>query len=183
MLNRKTEEERRVRQALLHGTRRSLQGVQRIAQGGEHICRFCILRRTERGEREASQRKDNGKEGVEMGISTALCDGGWHPLRPFLSLILSMPSGLHLIEDVFSSCSMSFVDLVLLISFFLLFPFALFSISGLHLNEDVFAAYNSLLRGGGSTGFVDFVQIGKGRDTGMQQLTAFEAKIASGQKC
>ncbi|CAI5724003.1 unnamed protein product [Peronospora destructor] len=50
---------------------------------------------------------------------------------------------------------------------------------GINLSEDIFAGFNSTLRGG-RTSHEEFVQVGKGRDVGMQQLALFEAKLSSG---
>src|SRR5690606_17030582 len=49
----------------------------------------------------------------------------------------------------------------------------------LNLSEDIFAGYNSTLRGG-EVGFVEYLQVGKGRDVGLQQLFKFEAKLSQG---
>ncbi len=49
----------------------------------------------------------------------------------------------------------------------------------LNLSEDIFAGYNTTLRGG-TVGFAEYVQVGKGRDVGLQQLFKFEAKLAQG---
>lgn len=50
---------------------------------------------------------------------------------------------------------------------------------GIHLSEDIFAGFNSVLRGG-SVKFREYIQVGKGRDVGLQQLFKFEAKLAQG---
>eukprot|EP00474_Spongospora_subterranea_P008611 CRZ09069.1 hypothetical protein [Spongospora subterranea] len=50
---------------------------------------------------------------------------------------------------------------------------------GINLSEDIFAGYNTTLRGG-SVVFKEFMEIGKGRDVGLQQLTTFEAKLSQG---
>ncbi|KAJ8562056.1 hypothetical protein ON010_g7622 [Phytophthora cinnamomi] len=50
---------------------------------------------------------------------------------------------------------------------------------GVNLSEDIFAGFNSTLRGG-RVSHEEFIQVGKGRDVGMQQLTLFEAKLSSG---
>jgi callose synthase len=50
---------------------------------------------------------------------------------------------------------------------------------GVNLSEDIFAGFNTTLRGGHVT-HEEFIQVGKGRDVGMQQLTQFEAKLSSG---
>ncbi|RLN54351.1 hypothetical protein BBJ29_002072 [Phytophthora kernoviae] len=50
---------------------------------------------------------------------------------------------------------------------------------GVNLSEDIFAGFNSTLRGG-RTSHEEFIQVGKGRDVGMQQLALFEAKLSSG---
>ncbi|OQR84104.1 callose synthase [Achlya hypogyna] len=53
------------------------------------------------------------------------------------------------------------------------------SSKGINLSEDIFAGFNSTLRGGKVT-HEEFIQVGKGRDVGMQQLALFEAKLSSG---
>jgi len=50
---------------------------------------------------------------------------------------------------------------------------------GINLSEDVFAGFNATIRGH-SVGFVEFVQVGKGRDVGLQQTYVFEAKLSQG---
>jgi len=50
---------------------------------------------------------------------------------------------------------------------------------GINLSEDVFAGYNATIRGH-SVGFEEFVQVGKGRDVGLQQTYKFEAKLSQG---
>ncbi|TMW64728.1 hypothetical protein Poli38472_011608 [Pythium oligandrum] len=50
---------------------------------------------------------------------------------------------------------------------------------GVNLSEDIFAGFNSTLRGG-YVSHEEFIQVGKGRDVGMQQLAQFEAKLSSG---
>lgn len=50
---------------------------------------------------------------------------------------------------------------------------------GINLSEDIFAGYNNINRGG-SVGFKEYVQIGKGRDVGMNQIYKFEAKLSQG---
>ncbi|KAF0714663.1 Aste57867_3763 [Aphanomyces stellatus] len=50
---------------------------------------------------------------------------------------------------------------------------------GINLSEDIFAGFNSTLRGG-RVSHEEFIQVGKGRDVGMQQLALFEAKLSSG---
>lgn len=50
---------------------------------------------------------------------------------------------------------------------------------GINLSEDIFAGYNNIIRGG-SVGFKEYVQIGKGRDVGMSQIYKFEAKLSQG---
>ncbi|XP_062105738.1 callose synthase 7-like [Humulus lupulus] len=47
------------------------------------------------------------------------------------------------------------------------------------LSEDIFAGYNSTLRGG----FIknnEYIQVGKGRDVRMNQISVFEAKVSNG---
>lgn len=50
---------------------------------------------------------------------------------------------------------------------------------GINLSEDIFAGYNNVIRGG-SVGFKEYVQVGKGRDVGMSQIYQFEAKLSQG---
>ncbi|CAM9179036.1 unnamed protein product, partial [Chrysoparadoxa australica] len=50
---------------------------------------------------------------------------------------------------------------------------------GIHLSEDIFAGFNWVLRGGASSQ-ADYMQVGKGRDTGVSQITGFTAKISMG---
>eukprot|EP00257_Ricinus_communis_P025486 XP_025012900.1 callose synthase 12 [Ricinus communis] len=49
----------------------------------------------------------------------------------------------------------------------------------LNINEDIFAGFNCILRGGNVT-HIEYIQVGKGRDLGFNQLSKFEAKIAGG---
>ncbi|XP_050228650.1 callose synthase 7 [Mercurialis annua] len=49
----------------------------------------------------------------------------------------------------------------------------------INLSEDIFAGYNSTMRGGYITHH-EYIQVGKGRDVGMNQISAFEAKVANG---
>lgn len=50
---------------------------------------------------------------------------------------------------------------------------------GINLSEDVFAGFNATIRGY-SIKFIEYVQVGKGRDVGLQQTYKFEAKLAQG---
>ncbi|RHY41068.1 hypothetical protein DYB38_002570 [Aphanomyces astaci] len=50
---------------------------------------------------------------------------------------------------------------------------------GINLSEDIFAGFNTTMRGG-RVSHEEFIQVGKGRDVGMQQLALFEAKLSSG---
>jgi callose synthase len=50
---------------------------------------------------------------------------------------------------------------------------------GINLSEDVFAGFNATIRGH-SVGFKEYLQVGKGRDVGLQQTYKFEAKLAQG---
>jgi len=50
---------------------------------------------------------------------------------------------------------------------------------GINLSEDIYAGFNHLLRGC-TIPYIEYVQVGKGRDVGMQQIYKFEAKLASG---
>jgi callose synthase len=49
----------------------------------------------------------------------------------------------------------------------------------LHLSEDIYAGFNHVLRGG-HVAMREYIQVGKGRDVGLQQLFKFEAKLAQG---
>ncbi|XWS44452.1 hypothetical protein CRYUN_Cryun15aG0045800 [Craigia yunnanensis] len=49
----------------------------------------------------------------------------------------------------------------------------------INLSEDIFAGFNSTLRGGYIVHH-DYIQVGKGRDVGMNQISSFEAKVANG---
>eukprot|EP00257_Ricinus_communis_P020162 XP_015579333.1 callose synthase 7 [Ricinus communis] len=49
----------------------------------------------------------------------------------------------------------------------------------INLSEDIFAGYNSTMRGGYITHH-EYIQVGKGRDVGMNQISSFEAKVANG---
>ncbi|XP_056169325.1 callose synthase 3-like [Syzygium oleosum] len=49
----------------------------------------------------------------------------------------------------------------------------------INLSEDIFAGFNSTLREGNVTHH-EYIQVGKGRDVGLNQISMFEAKIASG---
>ncbi|XP_038691552.1 putative callose synthase 8 isoform X2 [Tripterygium wilfordii] len=49
----------------------------------------------------------------------------------------------------------------------------------INLSEDVFAGFNSTLRRGCIT-YHEYLQVGKGRDVGLNQISKFEAKIANG---
>ncbi|OMO49646.1 Glycosyl transferase, family 48 [Corchorus capsularis] len=49
----------------------------------------------------------------------------------------------------------------------------------INLSEDIFAGFNSTLRGGYVTQH-DYIQVGKGRDVGMNSISSFEAKVANG---
>ncbi|XXG58927.1 hypothetical protein AAC387_Pa04g1108 [Persea americana] len=48
-----------------------------------------------------------------------------------------------------------------------------------NLSEDIFAGFNSTLRRGNITHH-EYIQIGKGRDVGLNQISLFEAKVACG---
>lgn len=50
---------------------------------------------------------------------------------------------------------------------------------GIHLSEDIFAGFNSTLRRGNVTHH-EYIQVGKGRDVGLNQISLFEAKVACG---
>ncbi|XAR56395.1 1,3-beta-glucan synthase [Bertholletia excelsa] len=49
----------------------------------------------------------------------------------------------------------------------------------INLSEDVFAGFNSTLRKGYVTSH-EYMQVGKGRDVGLNQISKFEAKVANG---
>ncbi|XP_038879974.1 callose synthase 9-like [Benincasa hispida] len=49
----------------------------------------------------------------------------------------------------------------------------------INISEDVFAGFNTTLRQGNVTHH-EYIQVGKGRDGGLNQITLFERKIASG---
>lgn len=49
----------------------------------------------------------------------------------------------------------------------------------INLSEDVFAGFNSILRQGHVT-YNEYMQVGKGRDVGLNQISKFEAKVANG---
>ncbi|GAV70420.1 Glucan_synthase domain-containing protein/FKS1_dom1 domain-containing protein [Cephalotus follicularis] len=49
----------------------------------------------------------------------------------------------------------------------------------INISEDIFAGFNCTLRGGNVTHH-EYIQVGKGRDVGMNQVSMFEAKVASG---
>lgn len=50
---------------------------------------------------------------------------------------------------------------------------------GINLSEDVYSGFNATIRGE-SVGFQEYIQVGKGRDVGLQQTYKFEAKLAQG---
>jgi callose synthase len=50
---------------------------------------------------------------------------------------------------------------------------------GINLSEDIFAGYNATIRGN-VVKFREYMQVGKGRDVGMQQIYKFEAKLSQG---
>ncbi|RDY03244.1 Callose synthase 7, partial [Mucuna pruriens] len=49
----------------------------------------------------------------------------------------------------------------------------------INLSEDIYAGFNSTLRQGFITHH-EYIQVGKGRDVGMNQISLFEAKVANG---
>eukprot|EP00253_Pinus_taeda_P014988 PITA_14988 len=49
----------------------------------------------------------------------------------------------------------------------------------INLSEDIFAGFNSTLRQGNITHH-EYMQVGKGRDVGLNQISQFEAKVANG---
>ncbi|CAL0325192.1 unnamed protein product [Lupinus luteus] len=50
---------------------------------------------------------------------------------------------------------------------------------GINLSEDIFAGFSSTLRRGNVTHH-EYIQVGKGRDVGLNQISLFEAKVACG---
>ncbi|KAG5148477.1 hypothetical protein JHK82_015358 [Glycine max] len=50
---------------------------------------------------------------------------------------------------------------------------------GINLSEDIFAGFNSTLRRGNITHH-EYIQCGKGRDVGLNQISLFEAKVSCG---
>ncbi|KAF8670845.1 hypothetical protein HU200_050109 [Digitaria exilis] len=49
----------------------------------------------------------------------------------------------------------------------------------INLSEDIFSGFNSTMRGGLVTHH-EYIQVGKGREVGMNQISNFEAKVANG---
>lgn len=49
----------------------------------------------------------------------------------------------------------------------------------INISEDIFAGFNCTLRGGNVTHH-EYLQVGKGRDVGLNQISMFEAKVSSG---
>ncbi|KAE8712440.1 Callose synthase 12 [Hibiscus syriacus] len=49
----------------------------------------------------------------------------------------------------------------------------------INISEDIFAGFNCTLRGGSVTHH-EYIQVGKGRDLGLNQISTFEAKISCG---
>ncbi|RHN75731.1 putative 1,3-beta-glucan synthase [Medicago truncatula] len=49
----------------------------------------------------------------------------------------------------------------------------------INISEDIFAGFNCTIRGGNITHH-EYIQVGKGRDVGLNQISMFEAKVASG---
>lgn len=49
----------------------------------------------------------------------------------------------------------------------------------INISEDIFAGFNCTLRGGNVTHH-EYIQVGKGRDVGLNQIAMFEAKVSSG---
>lgn len=49
----------------------------------------------------------------------------------------------------------------------------------INISEDIFAGFNCTLRGGNVTHH-EYIQVGKGRDVGLNQIAAFEAKVSGG---
>ncbi|XP_062184545.1 callose synthase 7-like [Phragmites australis] len=49
----------------------------------------------------------------------------------------------------------------------------------INLSEGIFSGFNSIMRGGNVTHH-EYMQVGKGRDVGMNQISSFEANVANG---
>ncbi|XAR66463.1 1,3-beta-glucan synthase [Bertholletia excelsa] len=49
----------------------------------------------------------------------------------------------------------------------------------INISEDIYAGFNCTLRGGNVTHH-EYIQVGKGRDVGLNQISMFEAKVSSG---
>ncbi|XP_051126001.1 callose synthase 11 [Andrographis paniculata] len=49
----------------------------------------------------------------------------------------------------------------------------------INISEDIYAGFNCTLRGG-NVSHHEYIQVGKGRDVGLNQISMFEAKVASG---
>ncbi|GBG82854.1 hypothetical protein CBR_g36382 [Chara braunii] len=49
----------------------------------------------------------------------------------------------------------------------------------INLSEDIYAGFNSTLRGG-NVSHHEYIQVGKGKDVGLNQIAMFEAKVSSG---
>ncbi|XP_057511748.1 callose synthase 11-like [Actinidia eriantha] len=49
----------------------------------------------------------------------------------------------------------------------------------INISEDIFAGFNCTLRGGNVTHH-EYIQVGKGRDVGLNQISMFDAKVSSG---
>ncbi|XP_010052007.2 callose synthase 12 [Eucalyptus grandis] len=49
----------------------------------------------------------------------------------------------------------------------------------INISEDIFAGFNCTLRGGNVTHH-EYIQVGKGRDVGLNQISMFEAKVSGG---
>ncbi|CAO2171493.1 unnamed protein product [Urochloa humidicola] len=49
----------------------------------------------------------------------------------------------------------------------------------INISEDIFAGFNCTLRGG-NVSHHEYIQVGKGRDVGLNQISMFEAKVSSG---
>lgn len=49
----------------------------------------------------------------------------------------------------------------------------------INISEDIFVGFNCILRGGNVI-YYEYIQVGKGRDVGLNQIFMFEVKVVSG---
>lgn len=73
---------------------------------------------------------------------------------------------INLSEDIFSGTCISYTTCT-------------FPLTCQHLQNLLFLGFNSTMRGGNVTHH-EYIQVGKGRDVGMNQISSFEAKVANG---